>query len=327
MITVKNRSMIVPLEERSIGTINDDMSESRVFAIDRLQVNGIDVSNLTFQLDMEYEDKSQNVTNLVKNITDDRAYLTWGIRLEDVQKGGAILVQIRAYSEDGIVRWNTYTELFYTEYAINMKPSETQLSMLEQYNENFKKLTVDNESALNEYNNTTEAKMKELINTADAKHKELSGLGKGLDERIKNITDNATGMEEVVDARGIYPLLGYRLEENEMAIAGLQGQALENTRLVWIKSDATLIESGTPQKFGIDTTISTPFYGFPEGNIFKYPFSLRQFIVDPKTHEFIVQSNEVITSYQHNGTLPVVLGSEKIEEGQQVILIVELAVV
>lgn len=119
MITVRNRKLIVPQEERLIGTVSDNNSETRVFAIDRFQPNGVDMSSLAFGLDMEYEDNAhKNATYLDKEWDEEKIYLTWGIIENDVAPGGVVFVQIEAHDQTGAVKWHSIRDAFYIDPSI-----------------------------------------------------------------------------------------------------------------------------------------------------------------------------------------------------------------
>ena len=119
MITIKNRKLIIPKEDRVIGTVSDNNSETRIFVIDRYIATGIDLAALTFGMDMVYEDgTTKNATYLTKEVTDDIINLTWGIVAGDVQKAGTMFVQITAFDYDGTVKWATIRDAFYVEPVI-----------------------------------------------------------------------------------------------------------------------------------------------------------------------------------------------------------------
>ena len=54
MITVRNRTLIVPEGERVIGTDYDSNSEVRQFRVEKAP-GGIDISHLVFRLDLMYQ--------------------------------------------------------------------------------------------------------------------------------------------------------------------------------------------------------------------------------------------------------------------------------
>ena len=54
MIIVKNRELLIPNNERYIGTPLDNFADNRIFHIKRFSQSGEDLSNLTFRLDLKY---------------------------------------------------------------------------------------------------------------------------------------------------------------------------------------------------------------------------------------------------------------------------------
>lgn len=54
MILIENRELLIPNNERYIGTTQDDASENRQFRVRRLSQSGVDMANLTFRMDLTY---------------------------------------------------------------------------------------------------------------------------------------------------------------------------------------------------------------------------------------------------------------------------------
>ena len=54
MIIVKNRELLIPANERYIGTPQDNLTDMREFRLDRIVQNGYDLSSLTFRIDLKY---------------------------------------------------------------------------------------------------------------------------------------------------------------------------------------------------------------------------------------------------------------------------------
>lgn len=118
MIMVRNREMIIPQIERRIGVVSDNNSEIRIFCIPRNQ-NIIDISNLTFKLDLENENGDTNTAHLVKEVLEDRILLVWTIIANDVSVSGTLLASIRATDGTGNVRWGSYKGAFWIESGVN----------------------------------------------------------------------------------------------------------------------------------------------------------------------------------------------------------------
>lgn len=118
MIEVQGREMIIPRDDFNIGTNYDANSEVRHFRIKRVP-GGIDISQLTFNLDMEYANGKADSVSLVKDVTDDFINLTLTIFNSMLQVPGSIQIQLRAVNGDGAVKWTSYKGAFYVEDSID----------------------------------------------------------------------------------------------------------------------------------------------------------------------------------------------------------------
>ena len=54
MILIENKELLIPNNERYIGTTQDALSENRYFRVRRVTQSGVDMANLTFRLDLKY---------------------------------------------------------------------------------------------------------------------------------------------------------------------------------------------------------------------------------------------------------------------------------
>lgn len=54
MILVENKELLIPNNERYIGTTQDADSENRLFRVRRVTQSGVDIAHLTFRLDLKY---------------------------------------------------------------------------------------------------------------------------------------------------------------------------------------------------------------------------------------------------------------------------------
>lgn len=77
MIIVKNRELLIPETERYIGTTYDHLSENRQFKLPRVAQNGVDLSALTFRLDLKYANDTYDTVILSKEIEGEYIVLTW----------------------------------------------------------------------------------------------------------------------------------------------------------------------------------------------------------------------------------------------------------
>lgn len=130
MVKIKRRTMYIPKDEAYIGTVNDSNSESRVFVIER-EEGTPDLSALTFKLILRDENDNPNEAHLEKAVSENEIYLTWGILPSDVGTSGTLLAQIKAFDEQGEVRWNSFTGAFYVEQNLQEPDMSGNLSEYE----------------------------------------------------------------------------------------------------------------------------------------------------------------------------------------------------
>lgn len=119
--------MYIPKDEAYIGTVNDSNSESRVFVIER-EEGTPDLSALTFKLILRDENDNPNEAYLEKAVSENEIHLTWGILPSDVGTSGTLLAQIKAFDEQGEVRWNSFTGAFYVEQNLQEPDTSGKLS-------------------------------------------------------------------------------------------------------------------------------------------------------------------------------------------------------
>lgn len=145
MIIVKNRELLIPREEFNIGTSYDSGTEVRMFRLEKVTAGGIDLSGLSFHLDIKYTNGSEDTAFLQKlEDTDDYINLQLDIASTMLQVPGTVLVQIRALTPDGTLRWSSYPGAFFVEDHINTPASYTgdltELEQIEAYIENREQL-------------------------------------------------------------------------------------------------------------------------------------------------------------------------------------------
>lgn len=133
MIVVKGRELLIPNRERYIGTTYDDNSEIRTFFLDRAGGNGVDLSALSFRLDLEYENGGKDTALLEKEVGEDSIVLTWNITKGIVQVPGTLFAELRATDSRGSVKWASFRAAMYVEEAIDTPGQYTgSLTELEQ---------------------------------------------------------------------------------------------------------------------------------------------------------------------------------------------------
>ena len=132
MIVVKNRELIIPNTEYYIGTNYDSQATERIFQLDRVTPDGIDLANLAFSLDMKFYDGNATTAGLFKSVTEEYIRLQLLVVTSMLQVAGPIKVQIRATDGAGKVKWSSSYGFLMVEDAINYPASYTgDLSELE----------------------------------------------------------------------------------------------------------------------------------------------------------------------------------------------------
>ena len=142
MVKIKRRTMYIPKDEAYIGTVNDSNSESRVFVIGR-EEGTPDLSALTFKLILRDENDNPNEAYLEKAVSENEIHLTWGILPSDVGTSGTLLAQIKAFDEQGEVRWNSFTGAFYVEQNLKEPDMSGNLSDYEMAQKKIEKALED----------------------------------------------------------------------------------------------------------------------------------------------------------------------------------------
>lgn len=150
MIVIKGREMIIPNDERYIGTNYDESSENRQFLLPRVNASGTDISELTFTLDLVYKDGTKDAMVLEKAVDEENITLTWTITEGQVQQPGTVFIWIRATDSEGTVRWATLSAQVYVDYEPQSYADYTgSLSELEYYEVQYHlwKASEDNRTA------------------------------------------------------------------------------------------------------------------------------------------------------------------------------------
>lgn len=133
MILVINREMLIPNNERYIGTTYDEASMNRVFQIARYTNNGVDLSALSFKLDLEYNNGGKDTSDLDVVIDDENITLTWEIPSSCLQVPGTVFIALRANDTQGTVKWASFRAAVYVEDTIDTPGTYTgDLTELEQ---------------------------------------------------------------------------------------------------------------------------------------------------------------------------------------------------
>lgn len=119
MIYVIDRQLTFPNREQYIGTTYDDQAEVRTICIDRVSGSGVDLSGLIYKIDLKYQNGAYDTAMLEKEIQEDKILLFWTISSKMLQVPGTAFINIRAFDEQGTVKWASYQAPVYTEDVIN----------------------------------------------------------------------------------------------------------------------------------------------------------------------------------------------------------------
>ena len=118
MISVIGKQLIFPNEEQRF-LFQDSESTSRTFVMKRYEPDRIDLSPLTFRLDVEYKAGVKDTLLVTKTVTDDQIFLQWDIAKEDLKENGTVFVALRAFDNDGVVAWTSAKTPIFVEGVID----------------------------------------------------------------------------------------------------------------------------------------------------------------------------------------------------------------
>lgn len=137
MITVKGRDLIIPVNERQIGTTYDNNAETRRIRLERAP-GGIDLTHLTYRLDLEYKKDIKDTCNLEKELQDDGIILIWTVPASCVAEAGTVWIAIRGLDTNGSIKWASNKGAFYVYDTVNTPGTYSgNLTELEQLEANI----------------------------------------------------------------------------------------------------------------------------------------------------------------------------------------------
>lgn len=118
MITVVGRKLVIPEKDSQIGTTYDNNSEVRHIRLNRITAGGVDLANLRFKIDLEYEDAILDTCLLDAEVQEAYILLTWSIPAACVSHKGTVWIAVRAYDENGTIKWATNPGAVYVGHTI-----------------------------------------------------------------------------------------------------------------------------------------------------------------------------------------------------------------
>lgn len=116
MIKVINRSLRIPIEDKVIGYIGDNLVEKRLFELDKFY-NNIDLSEFEFKLDTQING-TRDIVDLDKIVREDKIILVWTIFKSQMAKPGHMSIQIRAFKDD-VEKWHSSQDYVVVHESIN----------------------------------------------------------------------------------------------------------------------------------------------------------------------------------------------------------------
>lgn len=133
MIIVKNRELLIPNNERYIGTTYDNDTENRVFQVPRFSQRGVDLAALTFRLDIQYANEAFDTVLLDKEVGEAFIILIWRITSSTLQVPGTLYIGLRAIDDEATVKWSSFSAAMYAERHLNTPGNYTgDLTEIEQ---------------------------------------------------------------------------------------------------------------------------------------------------------------------------------------------------
>lgn len=147
MIIVMNRKLLIPNEDRYLGTDYDHNTGIRQFKIDRYTQTEVDLAGLTPKLDLKYEDGTVDVADLSMDVEDEKIILTWTLSASVMSHTGTLFANIRMTNSAGTLKWSSFIGAMYVEPSINapgvISTSITELEQVEaRANEALEQLTT-----------------------------------------------------------------------------------------------------------------------------------------------------------------------------------------
>lgn len=203
MIKVRSKTLLIPEEEASIGSVGEGNSTVREFQIDRISGDGVDLANLIFRLNFRHEIRSDSDrADLEKIITGKTIILRWTIGNHEMKYPGTLFIQIDAFDEGGVCRWKSYQGVMYVEESIErVEVSKTTLSELEQLEKKFAKFKVSSDALSNI--EETNKKITAAIEEVKANKEAVVQAKSGVDEAIEAIkAENEATRQDIISKHG-----------------------------------------------------------------------------------------------------------------------------
>ena len=190
MITVRGRTLVIPANERIIGTKIDNNSEVRHFQLSRVP-GGIDISHLKFYIDLIYNETVYDTCRLDAEIQEEKIVLTWIVTDNNLVYPGTVWIAIRARDDSGSVKWGSDRAACYVKNTVDTPGNFTGLTDLERYQELTDQALEKCDEVVQESKDMKEAAEQAM----EAAEQTLSKAEEAKNAAVKNAKDAADSAE------------------------------------------------------------------------------------------------------------------------------------
>lgn len=141
MITILNGKLTIPESERFIGFAGDNLRRTIKFL-----VSSKTEADRIYRMYLTFDDGTVNFFTLPFEVTDLGIVLIWDVLREHIFKSGCVKVQIKAFSDKGVV-WHTNTDTFIVgdsaEFSQQLAKQNTEFLQFEEKLNNLSKEISD----------------------------------------------------------------------------------------------------------------------------------------------------------------------------------------
>ena len=118
MISIIGKEMLFPNEEQTF-IAGDTRTVSRTFMMKRYEADRIDLSPLTFRLDVEYKSGKKDTLLLIKTVQEESIALFLEVDAGVFRENGTVFIAVRGNDADGVLNWTTAKAPVFVEGAID----------------------------------------------------------------------------------------------------------------------------------------------------------------------------------------------------------------
>lgn len=118
MISIIGKEMLFPNEEQTF-IAGDTRTVSRTFMMKRYEADRIDLSPLTFRLDVEYKSGKKDTLLLIKTVQEESIALFLEVDAGIFRENGTVFIAVRGNDADGVLNWTTAKTPVFVEGAID----------------------------------------------------------------------------------------------------------------------------------------------------------------------------------------------------------------